>query len=172
MYQGNKLHFISMDVPFPPNYGGVIDVFYKLKAFHQLGIEIHLHLFGFNEIESDVLRKYAKEVYFYPIHQKPNYIFKKYPISVRSRDSQLLYERIKSLKAPIFFESLKTTFILNKYTLEGYSKYLRLHNIEQNYFSGLAESEKNLAKKALFYIEAKKYIQYENIIHQFDEVFT
>ena len=38
MYQGNKLHFISMDVPFPPNYGGVIDVFYKLKAFHQLGI--------------------------------------------------------------------------------------------------------------------------------------
>ena len=111
MYQGKKLHFISMDVPFPPNYGGVIDVFYKLKAFNQLGVEIYLHLFGFNETESDVLRKYAKEVYFYPIHQKPYYIFQKYPISVKSRDSKLLYERIKSLKAPIFFESLKTTFI-------------------------------------------------------------
>ncbi len=26
------LHIISFDIPYPPNYGGVIDVFYKLKA--------------------------------------------------------------------------------------------------------------------------------------------
>ena len=35
-----KLHIVSFDVPFPPNYGGVIDVYYKCKHLHQLGIEI------------------------------------------------------------------------------------------------------------------------------------
>ncbi|WP_413532413.1 glycosyltransferase [Empedobacter brevis] len=172
MYQDKKLHFISMDIPFPPNYGGIIDVFYKLKSFHELGVEVYLHLFGFKEDENEALKKYAKEVYFYPIYQRSHYVFQKYPISVRSRESKLLYERIKAVKAPIFFESLKTTFILNKCNLNDYSKYLRLHNIEQNYFSGLAESETNLVKKSLFYLEAKKYIQYENIINMFDNVFT
>jgi hypothetical protein len=172
MYQGKDLHFVSMDVPYPPNYGGIIDVFYKLKAFSHFDVEIHLHLFGFKECDVDIFKKYAKNVYFYPIHQKPHYIFQKYPLSVRSRDSKLFYERIKSLKAPIFFESLKTTFILNKYNLDDYPKYLRLHNVEQNYFSGLARSEKNIIKKALYNIESKKYIAYEKIIHQFDEVFT
>lgn len=172
MYQGKSLHFVSMDVPYPPNYGGIIDVFYKLKAFSYFGIEIDLHLFGFNENNVGIFKKYAKNVYFYQIHQKPYYLLQKYPLSVRSRDSKLFYERIKSLKAPIFFESLKTTFILNKYNLDDYPKYLRLHNIEQNYFFGLARSEKNIFKKLLFYIEARKYINYEKIHHEFDEVFT
>ena len=35
------LHIISFDVPYPANYGGVIDVFYKLKALHAEGIKIH-----------------------------------------------------------------------------------------------------------------------------------
>ena len=28
----NHLHIISFDVPYPANYGGVIDVFYRVKA--------------------------------------------------------------------------------------------------------------------------------------------
>ncbi|WP_313383952.1 hypothetical protein [Chishuiella sp.] len=172
MDKGKSLHFVSMDVPYPPNYGGIIDVFYKLKAFSHFEIEIDLHLFGFKERNIDIFKKYAKNVYFYKINQKSYYLLQRYPLSVRSRDGKLFYERIKSLKAPIFFESLKTTFVLNKYNLDDYPKYLRLHNVEQNYFFGLARSEKNIIKKALYYIEAKKYIDYEKIIYQFDEVFT
>ena len=37
------LHIISFDVPFPADYGGVIDVFYKLKAFASEGVKIHLY---------------------------------------------------------------------------------------------------------------------------------
>ncbi|WP_162127636.1 glycosyltransferase family protein [Flavobacterium phycosphaerae] len=39
------LHIISFDNPYPPDYGGVIDVFYKLKSLHALGYAIHLHCF-------------------------------------------------------------------------------------------------------------------------------
>ena len=43
----NKLHIISLDIPFPANYGGVIDIFYKLKSLSNLGVEIILHCFEY-----------------------------------------------------------------------------------------------------------------------------
>ena len=41
------LHIVSFDVPWPANYGGVIDVFYKVKALSAKGIRIHLHAFEY-----------------------------------------------------------------------------------------------------------------------------
>ena len=41
------LHIISFDIPYPPNYGGVIDVYYKIRTLHKLGIKIHLHCFEY-----------------------------------------------------------------------------------------------------------------------------
>ena len=45
--ENKRLHIVAFDVPFPANYGGAIDVFYKLKALHQLGIRITLHCFEY-----------------------------------------------------------------------------------------------------------------------------
>ena len=41
------LHIVSFDIPYPPNYGGVIDVYYKLKALHRKGVKIILHCFEY-----------------------------------------------------------------------------------------------------------------------------
>ncbi len=41
------LHIISFDIPYPPNYGGVIDVYFKIRTLHELGIKIHLHCFEY-----------------------------------------------------------------------------------------------------------------------------
>ena len=51
------INIISFDVPFPANYGGVIDVLYKLKYFHQKGIEVHLHCFEYGRGEQEGLKK-------------------------------------------------------------------------------------------------------------------
>ena len=32
------LHVIAFDVPYPANYGGVIDVFYRVKALSEAGV--------------------------------------------------------------------------------------------------------------------------------------
>ncbi len=37
------LHIIAFDIPFPPDYGGVIDVYYKIKTLSEAGVRIHLH---------------------------------------------------------------------------------------------------------------------------------
>ena len=32
LFKDKEVHIVSFDVPYPPNYGGVIDVFYKIKT--------------------------------------------------------------------------------------------------------------------------------------------
>ncbi|ADX68057.1 hypothetical protein [Weeksella virosa] len=172
MYRDITLHFVSMDKPYPPNYGGVIDVFFKLKSFYDLGVKIYLHVFGFDKKLPKELAQYAEKVFYYPIKQYPKYFFRKEPFSVASRNGKCLLENLLSIKAPIFFESMKTTDVLRFPGLEDYPKFLRLHNIEQNYFDGLSRTETNPIKKQLFHQESKKFIRYEAILGQFDEVFT
>ena len=50
-----NLHVISFDIPWPVNYGGVIDVFYKITALAGLGVKIHLHCFEYGRKESKEL---------------------------------------------------------------------------------------------------------------------
>jgi hypothetical protein len=45
------LHIICLNVPFPVDYGGVFDLFYKLPALHDQGVKIHLHCFEYGRGE-------------------------------------------------------------------------------------------------------------------------
>ena len=42
---GPDLHIVSFNVPWPANYGGVMDVFYRLRALSRAGLRIHLHCY-------------------------------------------------------------------------------------------------------------------------------
>lgn len=168
-----KIHIVSFDNPYPPNYGGVIDVFYKIKALHAIGYKIHLHCFT-KQIPSDceVLQSLCSEVFFYEINQNPFYLLCKRPFSVLSRSDAKLVENILKTDAPILFDGLKTTFVRNDVRLKNYKKFLRLHNIEHNYYKGIAVSETIFLKKIAFYFESWKYKYYEQEIGKFDNVFT
>lgn len=50
------LHIVSFDIPYPVNYGGVIDVYYKIEALHKKGIKVILHNFkyGGRKEEADI----------------------------------------------------------------------------------------------------------------------
>ena len=50
-----RLHIVSFDIPWPPNYGGIIDVFYKIRALHGAGVQIHLHCFEYQRQQSSVI---------------------------------------------------------------------------------------------------------------------
>ena len=41
------LHIVCLDVPYPVDYGGVFDLFYKIKALSEAGVKIHLHCFEY-----------------------------------------------------------------------------------------------------------------------------
>ncbi len=59
------LHVISFDIPFPANYGGVIDVYYKLVWLHKLGLKIHLHCFEYGRAHSKELEAVCEKVSYY-----------------------------------------------------------------------------------------------------------
>jgi len=171
--QKPKIHIVSFDNPYPPNYGGVIDVFYKIKALNLLGYEIYLHCFVSEKIEcSQELKAITKEVFFYKYFKNPFLQFLKTPFSVACRNNKQLVKNIQKINAPILFEGLKTTFLVNKNEFKEYFKILRLHNIEQDYFAGLAISEKSWPQKMIFYLESFKYGNYENVISKFDKTIT
>ena len=57
------LQIISFNIPYPPNYGGVIDVYYKLKALHSAGVKVHLHCFEYGREIPEDLNKLCFEIY-------------------------------------------------------------------------------------------------------------
>ena len=170
--QNKNLHIISFDNPFPPNYGGVIDVFYKIKALHSLGFTIYLHCFYEDRnTVSKALKSITQEVFLYKKNRNPFFFLSGVPFAVASRFQKNLIKNINSVDAPIFFDGLQTTMLLQKVKLKN-KKYLRLHNLESNFFAGMTSSENNWIKKAMYYFEGKKYEKYQKNLVQFDHVFT
>lgn len=165
------LHIVSFDNPFPPNYGGAIEVFYKIKALHEIGYTIYLHCFVDSiPTENSELQSIVSELYFYKKSSNPIYFFSKVPFSVISRSDKKLLENLKRNDAPILFEGLKTAYHFEDKILENYLKIVRIHNLEQDYFLGLSRSENNVIKKLLYFLEGKKYQSYEKKLQHFDHI--
>jgi len=168
-----KLHLVSFDVPYPTNYGGVIDVFYKLKALHKQNIEIYLHVFEYGKGEQLILNKYCKEVYYYKRNPYLSSIIdKKIPFIAKSRGNIELIENLKKTNAPILFDGLHTTFVLTQTNFPNQKIYVRVHNIEHEFYKGLYKSETNIFRKTFYKQEAKKLKEYEAILNKVDGIFS
>ncbi|MEN8124247.1 MAG: hypothetical protein ABFR32_03885 [Bacteroidota bacterium] len=167
-----KLHIVSFDVPYPPVYGGVIDVFYKLKALSELGIEIYLHTFEYGTGRQSELEKYCKNVYYYQRSSSLKRIFSKLPFIVNSRKNEILIQNLKKIKAAILFEGLHTTYPLLKHNFKDRKILIRTHNIEHEYYFGLAKSDKLISKKIFFNIEALKLKYYQSILKKADSILS
>jgi glycosyltransferase involved in cell wall biosynthesis len=173
MKANKTLHIVCFHNPYPPVYGGVIDVYYKVKALHALGIKIHFHCF-IDEKKPDLtaLHTLCEAVYVYPRRFKFFKLFSRFPFSVVSRYSKKLVHNLESIDAPILCEGLQSSFVLHQHAFPNRKKMLRLHNIESNYYTGLAQSETRFWKRLLFVREAKKYEAYQAVMAKFDRVFT
>jgi len=65
------LHIVCLDVPYPPDYGGVFDLYYKIKSLSEAGIKIHLHCFEYGLGKQKELDVYCVEVQYYPRNPGP-----------------------------------------------------------------------------------------------------
>ncbi|HZK08077.1 MAG TPA: glycosyltransferase family 1 protein [Bacteroidales bacterium] len=149
-----KLHIISFDIPYPANYGGVIDVFYKIKTLKKAGIGVFLHCYAYGRNESPELEALCEKVYYYPRRTgwRTNISLK--PYIVNSRRSEQLIKNLLADDYPILFEGLHSCFYLNDPRLEQRTKTYRESNIEHHYYLHLAKAEKNIFKKLFFTIES------------------
>ncbi len=163
-HTGKHLHVVSFDVPYPANYGGVIDVFYKLKALADFGIKIHLHCFQYGRSQSKMLSEICHEVNYYPRDVAKSQLFKKLPYIVVSRSSEQLLKNLLRDKHPVLFEGLHSTFFISEEKFKQRKLIVRTHNIEHEYYKNLAKVETNIFKRYYFYNEASKLELYESVL--------
>jgi glycosyltransferase involved in cell wall biosynthesis len=158
------LHIVTLDIPWPVNYGGVVDLFYKLKTLHQQGIQIHLHCFYKDERQQTELNKYCIEVNYYKRNTGFKNFFLSIPYIVNSRNSQLLLQNLNKDDYPILLEGIHCTYHLSKNNLPNRKIFVRLHNVEFEYYKHLAKNETNIFKRWYFLHESKLLKKYEKAI--------
>lgn len=155
------IHIVTHDVPWPVDFGGVVDLFYKIKSLHEQGIFIHLHCFTKNKSDQNILERYCKSVNYYPRKNQFSLLHFNIPFIVQSRRSQLLIENLQKDNYPILLEGIHCTYPLFKGAIKNRKVKIRLHNIEHTYYSELAKNERNLFRKLYFKIEASLLKHYE-----------
>lgn len=167
-----KLHLVSFNVPAPPNYGGVIDVFYKLKALHAQGVDIILHCYEYGRAHAPELEAYCSEVHYYSRRLSIWNQLNLRPFIVHSRRSDALLERLLADEMPILLEGLHTCYYLAHPSLRGRCQIVRMHNIEWQYYQYLAHQEPNWLKRLFFHLELHRLKRYQRVLRHATHVLS
>jgi glycosyltransferase involved in cell wall biosynthesis len=165
------LHIITHDVPYPADFGGVVDIFYKIKWLHKVGVKIHLHCFVKNRLSQTELEKYCETVIYYKRKGLLSFSLTM-PYIVSSRNSKKLLENLQKDNHAILFEGVHSTYYLSKNAFANRQLFLRLFNVEHVYYEHLAKNESHFLKKLYYNNEARLLKKYENSIANKVHIFT
>ena len=154
------LHIIDFTIPYPADYGGVIDLFWKLPALHAQGIFIHLHCFEYGRSKQIELQKYCTSVHYYQRNTGLKGVCINVPYIVYSRMNENLFTNLLKDDYPILMEGIHSTALMNDKRFEYRKKIIRLHNVEFAYYNDLAKISNNFIHKIYYLLESwllKKY---------------
>jgi hypothetical protein len=163
-----KLNIVSINIPYPANYGGVIDIYYKIKALHDCGVKIILHCFEYERPRAPELEAVCEEVHYYRRRTGMLSNLSLLPYNVYSRKDKCLIDNLLKNDHPILFEGLHTCYYLNDSRLKDRFKIFRECNIEHDYYREIGKAERNLLKKCFFYIEAQRFKRYQKQVAKAD----
>ena len=165
-----KLHIVSFNVPFPADYGGVIDVYYRLRALQKLGIDIHLHTFTYGRSISPELERYCTQVNDYRRQTGLISALSSLPYIVKSRSNNELIRNLSNDDAPILLEGIHCCSVLD--SIDGHRVMVRAHNVEHEYYARLADVETMPFRRIYLQSEARRLKRYESILTKAKAVFA
>lgn len=156
------LHIVCFDVPYPSDYGGVIDIFYRIKTLYEIGIKIHLHCFEYGRGKQSELNKYCTEINYYKRYRGWKGFSFRLPYIVYSRRNKNLLRNLVKDNHPVLLEGIHCTYFLDQ--LKNRKVFIRLHNVEFEYYHQLAKYETSFFKKFYFSNESRLLKNYEKKI--------
>ena len=162
------LHLVSFDVPYPPDYGGIVAVLDLIKLLRQKGIKIILHVFVYNNktIHSD-LEDLCLKIYTYPRSTGFLQNFSTLPYIVKSRKHPELLTNLSKDSYPVLFEGVHTCYCLAELYKMKQNIFVRAHNVEWRYYHYLSKHESSIWRKLYFLVESYKLKKFEQNIFQF-----
>lgn len=158
------MHIISLNVPYPVDYGGVFDLYHKLPVLKQQGVHIHLHCFDYGKGEQSELNKYCDSVDYYKRQNGHKAISTWLPYIVASRRSEPLLKNLLKDDYPILMEGIHCTYLLNDTRFTNRKKFVRLHNVEYTYYHDLYKSAVSPFSKMYYKFESDLLENYERSI--------
>lgn len=158
------LHIVCLDVPWPADYGGAIDMMNRIMMFKQLGVAIHLHYFSYNDRGTpEELNSFCETVHVYEREPISKGFSLQLPYIVSSRINKELVAALQKDNHPVLLEGIHCTGILHDMDTRNRKIVVRMHNEESVYYRELARSESGFLKKLYFYNESRllrKYSQH------------
>lgn len=155
------VHIVCLDAPAPADYGGAIDMYYKITALATAGKKVILHYFNYNkERGHEGLELYCAEINVYKRRSFISALPLSSPYIVRSRISSGLIERLNKDDHPVILEGIHCTGIL-PFLKQDRKIIVRIHNDEAVYYSHLAESESLFPKRLYLQQESRLLKRYQ-----------
>ena len=169
----DELHVVAFNVPWPADYGGVMDVYYRLKALSKAGVGVHLHCFTYGRPVAPELENVCASVSYYKRNMSWLLQLGRRPFIVSSRDNAALRQRLRQDRLPVLLEGVHCCALLEDGALEaGRSVAVRAHNVETEYYAALATAERSLSRRSYLKLESRKLRDYESVLRRASAVFT
>lgn len=158
------LHLVCLDVPIPPDYGAMIDVYHRCKALTELGYRVHLHCYEYGRGRTHETAQVAHKVYYYDRPKSMRFALHIAPFIVATRRSMELFRRLVAEEYPILWEGQHCTAFLGHPALAKRKQWVRVHNIEWRYYWRLAQRKGPLFDRLFFAVEALK-LRFQEPVH-------
>lgn len=168
------VHVVSFQWPVPANYGGVIDVYHKIRALRNAGTDVALHSFCYRDrLNPDISLSPATRTHLYRRDMSPGKMVGSLPYIVASRKDKALLQSLADLPAgtPVIFEGLHTCGYLEHELLKDKIKIVRTHNVEHEYYKALSEKATGM-KKMYLTAEARRLRRFEKVLSNADIILS
>ena len=157
------IQIVSFDWPWPPTYGGIVDVFYRIDSLLDAGVAVDLHVVSGHTRPGDpppawdtpLLRvfPYARRGWRSALGARP-YI-------VASRDVPRLLPSLAAGPPVILYEGVHATSTLAHPRLGRHDQWVRVHNREADYYRQLADTDAPAGQRLYYREEARRLARYE-----------
>lgn len=158
-FAGKKILVVAPDFPYPPNHGGRVDVWGRIKALRNLGFTIDLAATSKIEptaAENAEVKKYVRTIYYCPRKNRLRHFISLRPLQIESR-APLADIAFDNLYDIALLESEYVLSVTENRSLSAGVFVIRLMDNSAVYFSELASSVNFGLRKIYFQCESWKF---------------
>jgi len=158
-----SVQVVSFDWPWPANYGGVVDVYYRIESLLELGVRVDLLVISQHEQPGPVPEKWSNMRFQLFTFQRRGWssALSPKPYIVSSRAVPSLLPKLASGPPVILFEGIHTTAFLGHPRLGQHEQWVRVHNREASYYQELGETTDSTFGKLYYQEESRRLRKYE-----------
>ena len=154
---------MSFDWPWPADYGGVIDVYYRIDELLARGVRVRLHVVAHEDRSATAPAHWASaglQVFFHRRRGAWSALSPK-PYIVASRTVGSLLPNLSNGAPVILFEGIHCAGWLAHPRLGEKAQWVRVHNRESEYYRQLSEAPTTALRRLYYREEARRLRAYE-----------